>query len=83
MQQECEIPMLSHYPDVMSIQQVQDALGVGRTTVYRLVRTGTIRSIRIGRVYRVPKKYLMDYILKPCYDEQTTRGLSAIKEVIE
>lgn len=61
-----------NYPDVLTMEQLQNALNVGRSTAYALVRTGEIRSFRIGTAIRVPKESINSYIqssLTPCYNE--------------
>jgi len=50
------------YPDVLSVPQVCEILGVSTKTVYRLLRGGKILSLRIGREFRVPKLHLMSYM---------------------
>ena len=35
---------------------------VSKMTVYRMVQSGTIHSIRFGRSYRVPQSAVRDYI---------------------
>ncbi len=35
---------------------------VSKMTVYRLVQSGTINSIRFGRSYRVPQNAVRDYL---------------------
>ncbi len=37
-------------------------LGIGRNTAYELVRSGQIRSVRIGRQIRVPKEAVINYL---------------------
>ena len=37
-------------------------LNIGRNTAYELVRSGKIRSIRIGRQLRIPKDAIRDYL---------------------
>ena len=44
-----ELPLTLRVEDLMPI------LGIGRNTAYELVRSGKIRSIRIGRQLRIPK----------------------------
>lgn len=53
-----------NFPDVMTVRQVQEALRIGRNTAYNLVNNGDIHSFRIGKNIKVPKKCLIDYILK-------------------
>lgn len=54
--------MFSKYPDVLTVENLAEALGIGRNAAYELVRTRQIASIRVGRTYRIPKLYLIDYI---------------------
>ena len=51
-----ELPLTLRVEDLMPI------LGIGRNTAYELVRSGKIRSIRIGRQLRIPKDALQDYL---------------------
>lgn len=37
-------------------------LGVGQCMTYALLRGGTIPSVRMGRLYRVPKVAVIDYL---------------------
>ena len=53
---------LKKYPDVLSVPQASEALGVSSKTVYRLLNTGTIQSLKIGRSYRIPKIFLLRYL---------------------
>ena len=48
-------PQTSPSPRVMlTAEQAADALGIGRTTVYALIKSGELRSLRIGRLRRIP-----------------------------
>lgn len=58
-----DIQMFSGYPDVVNIEQLQEMLDIGRNKAYELVNNGNIKSIRIGKVYKIPKIYIVDYIL--------------------
>lgn len=49
-------------PLVLSVSQVAQVLSLGRDTTYGLVRSGHIRSLRVGRQYRVPKAAVMEYL---------------------
>lgn len=51
-----ELPLTLRVEDLMSI------LGIGRNTAYELVRSGKIRSIRIGRQLRISKGALIEYL---------------------
>ena len=55
--------MFADYPDVVNIQQLQKMLGVGYTFAYKLVSKGIIKSLRIGREYKILKSFVIEYIL--------------------
>lgn len=56
--------MFNSYPDVLSAKQLCEILDIGKNTAYRLLQSGEIKSIKIGKVYKIPKKSLKDYIIK-------------------
>ncbi len=47
---------------VLTVEEAASYLEIGRNTAYRAVRDGSIPSIRIGRIIRVPKKALEDML---------------------
>lgn len=51
-----ELPLTLRVEDLMPI------LGIGRNTAYELVRSGKIRSVRIGKQLRIPKDALIKYL---------------------
>ena len=71
--------MFSEYPDLLTIESVQTALSVGRSTAYRFIRNGAIKHLRICKAIRVPKCHLVDFVLSSCYtNEATTRRQARI-----
>ena len=54
--------MLSEYKDVLLPEDLQKILHIGRNTVYKYLAEGKIRSIKIGKKYRIPKNYLLEFI---------------------
>ena len=61
-QREAYRLMLREYPDVMDIEQVCRVLHVSTKTCYRLLQEGKIRSLKVGRAYRIPKAHLLAYL---------------------
>ena len=48
--------MFADYPDVVDVSGLQSMLGnIGKQTAYELVRKGTIKAIKVGKLYRIPK----------------------------
>ena len=54
--------VLKSYPDVLSVDEMCDALSVSTKTGYRLIRENKVQHIKIGRSYRVPKAHLLAYM---------------------
>ena len=49
-------------PITLCVEDLMPILNVGRNTAYRLVRSGEIRSIKVGRQIRIPRQVLLDYL---------------------
>ena len=58
--------LFERYPDVLTVQQAREALGVGRTGVYKLIDNGELRCFKIGNAYKIPKSALIDYVNRSC-----------------
>ena len=55
--------MLEEYPDVLSINETMEILGISRNLLYNLIHTGTIPAMRIGKkLWRINKQALIKYI---------------------
>ena len=54
--------MFKHYPDVVTIEQLCTMLNVGKNTAYNLINNNIIRSVKIGRVYKIPKINIIRYL---------------------
>jgi excisionase family DNA binding protein len=59
--------MFNEYPDIMNVEQVAEALRIGRNSAYKLVKEKVIGSKRIGRKYLVPKSCVIDYVQSARY----------------
>ncbi|MBE7054488.1 MAG: helix-turn-helix domain-containing protein [Ruminococcaceae bacterium] len=49
---------------MLSVKQLCEILGIGKNSAYKLLQSGEIKCIKIGKVYKIPKKYLKEYITK-------------------
>lgn len=54
--------MFDEYKDVLTVEDVHNALSMGKTKIYQLLKSKTIKSIKVGRIYYIPKIYLIDFI---------------------
>lgn len=53
---------ISDLPLVLSIDDLAKVLGIGKNTAYDLVRSGRMKSIRIGHQIRITKSALLDFL---------------------
>ena len=54
--------MFTAYPDIVNIVQLKEMLGIGITLAYRLVRNKTIKALKVGRQYKIPKRNVIAYL---------------------
>jgi excisionase family DNA binding protein len=50
------------YLKAYTVEQVADMLSIGRDKVYYLLRTGQLRSIKIGKLRRITTQHLTEFI---------------------
>ena len=53
---------LQDLPVTLRVEELMPILGIGRNTAYELIRSGQIRSIRIGRQIRIPRDALLEFL---------------------
>ena len=54
--------ILQDYPDVLDVNHVGAILGVSTKTVYRLLNEGALVYLKVGRAFKIPKLYVLQYI---------------------
>lgn len=61
-----ELIMHGQPPDpprvVLSVEAAADLLSISRTRMFALIKAGTVRSSRIGRLRRIPPESLAEYV---------------------
>ena len=50
------------YDEILTIEDLMDFLAIGRSTAYGLLRTGKIKSFKIGHIYKIPKENMLQYV---------------------
>ena len=62
-QTEKYLTMFKKYPDVVSLEILQEMLGICRKNAYLLVKENKIRSARVGRSYKIPNLCVVEYLV--------------------
>ena len=55
---------LHELPVTLRVEDLMPILGIGRNNAYELIRSGQIRSVRIGRQIRIPREALLEFLRK-------------------
>ena len=58
------ITALQNCPLIMSPTEVAQILRIGRNSIYALLRAGQLKSIRIGKLIKIPRSALEEYLQK-------------------
>jgi excisionase family DNA binding protein len=51
----------------LTVAEVAEVMRVSRMTVYRLVHSGELPAVRVGRSFRVPEDTVNEYLRKSYY----------------
>lgn len=55
---------VKEFGDILTVEELMDYLSIGRTTAYKLLQSGKIKTLRIGKVYRISKNSIDEYVKK-------------------
>lgn len=56
--------MFESYPDVVEVDDLRRMLGgISRRLAYRLLVDQEIRSVKVGRAYKIPKVCVIEYLM--------------------
>ena len=54
--------MQTDYIDLITIDELCDLLMIGRTTAYNLLRSGELKAFKLGKVWKISKASVEEYI---------------------
>jgi len=69
--------------EYLTIPELANILGISRIAVYRKVKKGEIKAIRIGKNYAIPKKYIDDLLGKDLQEKDKKEIDEAIKKTVQ
>lgn len=55
--------MFETYDDILTIEEVAEALKIGTSQAYKIVRSGSLKGYKEGKDWKVPKIAIENYIL--------------------
>lgn len=54
----------NNYNDMITIDELCEMLTIGRNTAYSLLKTGEIKAFKIGRIWKIPREAVSEYVLQ-------------------
>ena len=54
--------MFENYGDMLIVDDICEMLGVGKSKAYRLLKEEQIHGFRIGRLWKISKQSVIDYV---------------------
>jgi len=70
----------NHY---ISIQELATILGISRIAVYKKVKSGRIKAMRIGRGFAIPKRYVDNILGKTLGSKDKQEIDAAVKKTVK
>ena len=62
--------MFPDYPDIVTVRQLTEMLGISRTLAYSLINDGDIQAVLIGVSYKIPKVSVINFVMNGKEDER-------------
>lgn len=69
--------------EYLTIPQFAKILGVSRIAIYRKVKKGQIKAVKIGRNFAIPQKQIADILGKNLRQEDKKEIDSAVKKTVK
>lgn len=57
-----EFSLFEEYKDVVNIEELSQMLNIGKNKAYELINSSKIKSFKIGKIHKIPKIWIIEYI---------------------
>ena len=64
------------YNDMVSIDELCEMLTIGKNTAYSLLKSNQIHAFKIGRIWKIPRESVSEYVLRQSRATQSRSPLS-------
>ncbi len=69
--------------EYLTIPQLAELLGISRIAVYKKVKSGQIKAVRIGRIYAIPNKVISNILGKELTPQSKKKIEKAVKKMVD
>lgn len=56
--------MYEYYEPVITPEEAAEMLDCGMNAMYKLLNSGKLKAFRIGRIWKIPKRAVQEYIIQ-------------------
>lgn len=56
--------MFNNHDDILTVEELMDILYIGKNTAYQLLNSKQISAFKIGRVWKIPREAVTEYIIQ-------------------
>lgn len=56
--------MFDSYDDILTVPELAEALKIGTTQAYRILKRGEISAFKEGKDWKIPKESVIQYVLR-------------------
>lgn len=54
--------IFTEYTNIVTTNDLMEMLEIGKNTALKLLQSKTIKSVKVGNRYKIPKQYVIDYL---------------------
>jgi excisionase family DNA binding protein len=54
--------MFKNYPEIITVDELQEILFIGKNQAYNLLRRREIQAVKIGKVWRIPIRAVFEFL---------------------
>ena len=55
--------MFDYYDTLITTEEAAELLGCGMNTIYKILKSGKLKAMRIGRIWKIPRRAVQEYII--------------------
>lgn len=55
--------MFDYYDTLVTPGEAAELLGWGMNTIYKILKSGKLKAMRIGHIWKIPRRAVQEYIL--------------------
>lgn len=64
--------MFDSYDDILTVPELSEALKIGTTQAYRILKRGEINAFKEGKDWKIPKESVIQYVLNKSRSYKTS-----------